>query len=71
MKKICPRCLSAFTCREDRTDVCRCTHIYMVPGSRDYIKDYFNKCLCPACQKEISDNYNGIGINPKYKLEEQ
>lgn len=67
MKKICSRCSNSFVCREDRTDLCQCTRTYMVPGSKDYIKENFDDCVCSACRKEISSSYNAFGINPKFR----
>lgn len=67
MKK-CPRCASQFTCREDRIDLCQCSRIYLEPKAKDYIRDNFNNCLCPDCLKEISLNFSGFGVNPKYKV---
>lgn len=71
MRKLCDRCSKEFVCREDRTDLCRCTHTYLVPGSRDYIKDNFDNCLCSACMKEISASYNSFGINPQYIVKQE
>lgn len=70
MKKICARCSNSFTCREDRTDLCQCTHTYMVPGSKDFVKNNYENCLCSACLKEISKSFNGFGVNPKFKVKE-
>jgi len=66
MKKICPRCSSSFVCRVDRTDLCHCTHIYLLSGVRDYIKENYGDCLCPQCLKETNTSFHSFGINPKY-----
>lgn len=71
MKKKCPRCSGSFTCREDRNDLCNCAHIYLEPGTKDYVKDFFESCLCPSCLKEVSNTFHSFGINPKYKIEHQ
>ncbi|MFV0418848.1 MAG: cysteine-rich CWC family protein [Dysgonomonas sp.] len=68
MKKICPRCSSAFACREDRTDLCHCTHIYLLSGVRDYIKENYENCLCPKCLKETNTSFHSFGVNPKYLI---
>ena len=65
MKKICARCSK---CREDRTDLCQCTHTYMVPGSKDFVKNNYDNCLCSACLKEISKSFYGFGVNPKFRV---
>lgn len=67
-KKICPRCSTSFSCREDRTDLCQCTRTYVVPGVRDYVKENYDNCLCPQCLKETSQNFNSFGVNPKFKI---
>jgi len=66
MKKICPRCSSTFSCREDHTDLCHCTRIYLLTGVRDYIKESYDECLCPHCLKETNMNFYSFGVNPKY-----
>ncbi len=66
MKKICARCASPFVCREDRTDLCHCTHIYLVSGVRDYVKENYETCLCPKCLKETNTSFHSFGVNPKY-----
>lgn len=66
MKKICARCSADFTCREDRTDLCQCTRTYMVPGSRDFVKDNYSSCLCHQCLKETSSSFYMVGVNPKF-----
>lgn len=64
-KKICSRCSSSFNCREDRSDLCQCTRVYLKPGVRDYVKDNYN-CLCPKCLKDTNDSFFSFGVNPKY-----
>ncbi|WP_353120926.1 cysteine-rich CWC family protein [Dysgonomonas capnocytophagoides] len=66
MKKICPRCSASFACREDRTDLCHCTRIYLFSGVRDYIIDNYENCLCPKCLKETNSSFHSFGINPKF-----
>lgn len=66
MKKTCPRCSNSFTCREDRTDLCQCTRIYLISGVRDYIKENYSTCLCPQCLKETNENFYSFGVNPRY-----
>lgn len=66
MKKICPRCSTAFICREDRTDLCHCTRIYLLSGVRDYIKESYENCLCPQCLSETNKSFHSFGVNPKY-----
>lgn len=68
MRKTCSRCSSTFVCREDRTDVCHCTRIYLVSGVREYLSDNYSGCLCHQCLKETNDNFLGFGINPKYSV---
>ena len=68
MKKECPRCSTSFVCREDRTDLCRCSRTHLVPGAKDYAKLNFSGCLCTACLKEISNSFHAFGVNPKFKL---
>lgn len=68
MKKICPRCQKSFGCREDRTDLCSCTRIYVASGVRDYIKDTYESCLCPDCLKETSRSFHSFGVNPIYQV---
>ncbi len=65
-KKVCSRCSSTFVCREDRTEVCHCTHIYLFSGVREYLSDNYEGCLCHQCLKETNDSFHGFGINPKY-----
>ena len=66
MKKICTRCSTSFGCRQDRVELCKCSHTSLTPGTKDYIKDNYDDCLCPNCLKEISSSYNSMGVNPKY-----
>ncbi|SHF42289.1 cysteine-rich CWC family protein [Dysgonomonas macrotermitis] len=66
MKKICPRCSNSFVCREDRTDLCSCTRVYLISGVRDYVKENYESCLCPSCLKETSASFHSFGVNPKY-----
>ncbi|MFV0468327.1 MAG: cysteine-rich CWC family protein [Dysgonomonas sp.] len=66
MKKICPRCSNSFSCRENRTDLCHCTHIYLLPGVRDYVNESYEECLCPQCLKETNLNFHSFGVNPGY-----
>jgi hypothetical protein len=68
MKKICSRCSSSFNCREDRTDLCHCTHIHLLSGVREYIKEEYANCLCPQCLKETNTNFHSFGVNPKYLI---
>ena len=71
MQKMCPRCSSSFTCREDRTDLCHCTRIYLLSGVRDYIKENYEKCLCPSCLKETNKSFFSFGVNPKYAIKKE
>ena len=68
MKKICPRCSDSFVCREDRTDLCSCTRIYLLSGVRDYVKENYDECLCPSCLKETSANFQSFGVNPRFQV---
>lgn len=68
MKKICPRCSTSFVCREDRTDLCHCTHVYLMVGVRDYVKDNYESCLCPKCLKETNGSFHSFGVNPRYQI---
>lgn len=67
MKRECNRCQSAFNCREDRRDLCHCTHIYILPEIKNYIKENYDDCLCHNCLKEVKNNFHSSGVNPKYK----
>ena len=71
MKKICPRCSNSFVCREDRTDLCKCTHTYLIPGVRDYVKENYDNCLCSDCLKETSNSFHSFGVNPKFAVRKQ
>jgi hypothetical protein len=66
MRKICPRCSSRFVCREDRTELCHCSHIIVISEVKEYIKESYESCLCPKCLKETSNNFHSFGVNPKY-----
>lgn len=66
MKKICPRCSESFTCRQDRSEVCRCMHVCLNVGVREYVKQNYDACLCPTCLKETSACFFAMGVNPKY-----
>lgn len=68
MKKICPRCSSSFSCREDRYDLCQCAKTFIATGVRDYVKDEHGSCLCPECLKEANASFHSFGINPKYAV---
>lgn len=70
MKKKCVRCASAFVCREDRSELCQCKRVYMVPGSMDFVRDNFDNCLCASCLAEISKSFNAFGVNPKFATKE-
>lgn len=71
MKKICPRCSNSFVCREDRTDLCSCTRIYLLSGVRDYVKENYDECLCPSCLKETSASFHSFGLNPRFQVNKQ
>lgn len=68
MKKTCPRCSAKFLCREDRTDLCQCTRVYLQSGVRDYIKENYENCLCQKCLKETNINFNSFSVNPKFLI---
>lgn len=67
MKKLCPRCSTSFVCREDRTDLCSCSRIYLLSGVRDYIKENYEACLCPNCLKETNASFHSFGVNPRFQ----
>ena len=68
MKKICPRCNESFACREDRTDLCQCSRVYVVSEVREYIKESYETCLCASCLKETNHSFYSFGVNPKYLI---
>lgn len=68
MKKICPRCSNSFVCREDRTDLCHCTRVYLTSNMRSYLAQDYEECLCHKCLRETSANFYSFGINPQYKV---
>ena len=60
--KICPRCSNSFVCRQDRTDLCSCTRIYLLSGVRDYVKENYDEfCIrlddLEMLLEEIEDEY--------------
>lgn len=71
MKKICPRCSVNFTCREDRKDLCQCTRVYVMSEVKSYVKENYDKCLCPRCLKETNESFYSSGVNPKYMIKKQ
>lgn len=68
MKKVCPRCSTAFVCREDRIDLCQCSRVSLGMGVRDYIKDSYSQCLCAKCLRETNVDFHSFGVNPRYSV---
>lgn len=68
MKKICPRCSTSYTCREDRTDMCHCTRIFLVNEVREYLSAEYSNCLCHKCLRETNMSFHSFGVNPIYKV---
>jgi len=49
MEKICPRCNSNFTCRNDQILLCDCVTVALNSDERNYLAMRYSDCLCVAC----------------------
>ena len=55
--KTCPRCGSAFICRDDDILKCDCTQVVLSPEASKFIGDNYGDCLCLSCLKEINNSF--------------
>jgi hypothetical protein len=71
MQKVCPRCASVFTCREDNILECGCVQVILSPEQLDYIAGHYIGCLCMSClneiQQQVESGLPGINLNVQSK----
>lgn len=67
MDKKCPGCFSIFECRVDQIELCNCAKLNLTKGTREYIKDTYESCLCFDCLKKINGELSLIPSNETSK----
>ncbi|MCF8226689.1 MAG: cysteine-rich CWC family protein [Bacteroidales bacterium] len=56
MQKSCPKCHSAFECRNDNIMECACVDVILSAEDRNYISGKYDDCLCVDCLVELKVN---------------
>ena len=51
--KVCPVCKKNFHCFEKNIELCQCSKIVMSSTTREYIRAYYENCLCVECLQDI------------------
>jgi hypothetical protein len=52
MQKACSKCQTNFECKNDAAG-CWCEEVVLAPEQLNYLKNYYNNCLCPSCLKAL------------------
>ena len=66
MEKICLRCTSKFSQKEDRANVYKYTFTYLESDVKKFIRETYDNCICTNCQTIINQNFYSSGVNPKF-----
>ena len=61
----CPRCKANFECKVGTIMLCQCMVVTLDDNERDYIRKYYDSCLCAACIIQMKQEYNDHLFNIK------
>ena len=57
-EKYCPRCNQKFECKVGSIIQCQCSTIVLNEKERDYMRQFYDDCLCANCMKELKTEYH-------------
>ena len=65
--KTCLKCSEKFECKLGSILLCQCSEVSLTEDERDYIRTYYQDCLCAKCMKELQAEYYDTKFKNKLK----